>query len=87
MKRMNKRYIEIDSCLKCKYSGNFTSEDNEGVTFTCGNPDHLNLNIPKIFIGRIAYPIVVKEQFNAVHMCPIPSWCTLPNHSLSLAFL
>lgn len=83
----NKRYIEIDSCLKCNYNGHITNEDKEGITFICSNPDHLDLKIPRIFIGKTAYPIVVKEQKNTVHMCPIPSWCTLPNGSCNIEMI
>jgi hypothetical protein len=81
----NKRYIMIDSCLKCQHNGNISSEDKEGITFICTNPNHLDLDIPKIFIGMIAYPIIVTEQNNTVHICPIPSWCTLPNGSCNMS--
>jgi hypothetical protein len=78
IKKVNKRYIEIDSCLSCGHNGHISSADRGGVVFICSNPDHLNLDIPKEFIGRTAYPVIVREQNNTVHMCPIPSWCTLP---------
>lgn len=78
MEKVNKRYIEIDSCLKCEYSGHITGADRESVVFICSHPDHMNLDIPKEFIGKIAYPIVVTDQQNTVHLCRIPSWCTLP---------
>ena len=82
-KQVNKRYIEIVSCTKCGYNGHITSNDGDGIVFICSNPAHAGLKIPKEFIGRTAYPIIVTEQKNTVHMCPIPSWCTLPKDVVS----
>lgn len=76
MEQENKRYIEIISCKKCGHSGHTASA--EGIIYICSNSDHLDLNIPRIFIGKEAYPIVLREKENAVHFVPIPSWCTLP---------
>jgi hypothetical protein len=81
--QINKRYIEIDSCLKCEHNGHITSANRGGIVFFCSNPDHLGLNVPKELIDKTAYPIVVKEQKNIVHICPIPSWCTLPKDVVS----
>lgn len=78
MEQKNKRYIEIDSCMKCGYSGHIASADGDGTVFICSNPAHAGLEIPRKFIGMTAYPIIVTEQRNTVHMCHIPSWCTLP---------
>ncbi len=72
----NKRYIEIVSCTKCGYSGH--TAGNEGIVHICSNPDHLNLDIQKKFIGKTAYPIVLKESGIVAHFVSIPSWCTLP---------
>jgi hypothetical protein len=74
----NKRYIEIISCMKCEHNGHISSTDGDGTVFICANPAHAGLEIPRVFIGKTAYPIIVTEQRNTVHMCPIPSWCTLP---------
>jgi putative hemolysin len=78
MEQKNKRYFEIYSCTKCGYSGHISSDDECGIVFICSNPDHTDLEIPRKFIGKTSYPIIVTEQRNTVHMCPIPSWCTLP---------
>lgn len=83
METMNKRYIEIDSCLKCGHSGHIGT-DNEMVIFICGNPVHMDFDVPRKFVGKAAYPIIVKEQKNTVHMCKIPSWCTLPKEVCSI---
>jgi hypothetical protein len=78
MEQTNKRYIEIISCTKCGYNGHISGDDGNGVIFICSNPEHAGLEIPKKFIGKTAYPIIVTEERNTVHMCHIPSWCTLP---------
>jgi hypothetical protein len=78
MEKRNKRYIEIDSCLKCEYNGHISNSDKDGIVFICSNPVHMSLDLPKEFIGKTTYPIIAVEQNNTVHMCPIPSWCTLP---------
>jgi hypothetical protein len=72
----NIRYIEIISCKNCGHSGH--TSGSEGITYICSNPDHLNLDIKKKFIGKTAYPIVLKEQKDNAVFVPIPSWCTLP---------
>jgi hypothetical protein len=72
----NKRYIEIISCKQCGYGGH--TSGSEGITYICSDPDHLSLDIQKKFIGKTAYPIVLKGQKDNAVFVPIPSWCTLP---------
>lgn len=78
MEQINKRYIEIDTCMKCGHNGHITSSSKDNIVFICSNPAHRDLEVPKELIGKIAYPIVAIEQKNTGHACSIPSWCTLP---------
>jgi hypothetical protein len=81
--KQEKRFIEIISCEKCIYSGHTYSGHavNMEVTYICSNPDHLDLDVPKRFLDRTAYPIVMKGHGNVEHFIPIPSWCNLPKPS------
>ncbi len=83
MEKKNKRYIEIDTCMKCEYNGHISSWNKEEVIFICSNQNHMNLDIPKGLIDKTAYPIVSKEKRNVAHSVPIPSWCTLPKEVVS----
>lgn len=78
MEKINKRYIEIISCTKCRYNGHIASADGDSTVFICSNSAHADLKIPRKFIGKTAYPIIATDQQNTVHSCRIPSWCTLP---------
>jgi hypothetical protein len=79
MEQINKRYIEIQTCLKCGHNGHIADTDKNNVVFICSNPINMSLDVPKKFIGKSAYPIISIELTNVLHVCPIPSWCKLPN--------
>lgn len=81
MEQIYKRYIEIQTCLKCEHNGHIAGADKDKVVFICSNPINMSLEVSKEFIGKSAYPITSIEPVNTLHICPIPSWCKLPNEA------
>jgi len=73
------RYIKITSCKDCKYNGHSCNVITNTFTHICGNPDTMELDIPKETIGRVNYPIT--SQTARISDSPIPAWCKLPTKS------
>lgn len=71
------RYLRINSCTLCPYTGHSGSAHNRTVTFFCCNPIHSELDKPREKMGDNYYPIThITEDYKDN---PIPEWCELPS--------
>lgn len=84
---MEERYLRINSCTLCPYTGHASNRHTNTITFICCNPIHYGMDKPKgewhpcvpllERIGDKFYPIthITKD----IHDNPIPDWCKLPS--------
>ena len=73
---IEERYLKIENCNKCEYTGHSTNGLKRGFTFICSNPIHKEVDGPLEKIGNEYYPITgygMKYEDNL-----IPKWCQLP---------
>jgi len=72
----NIRYLKIDTCNKCEYTGHSANGLRKGFVFVCSNPIHKEVDGPLEKIGNEYYLITsygMKFEDNI-----IPVWCKLP---------
>ncbi|MBU0778086.1 hypothetical protein KKH23_05540 [Patescibacteria group bacterium] len=67
------RYIKIDTCKKCNFSGH--SSNGKEFIFICSNPIHKDIETQKIRIGDKFFPITAKGKNHVDNL--IPKWCKL----------
>src|SRR3972149_4194660 len=72
---MEERYIKIDSCRKCNFSGHIMRSGK--FIYICNNPDHKDIAVQREEIESEFYP-VTGEGID-LKQSLIPSWCMLPN--------